>query len=325
MVDVALNALLREDAPVANLHEGLLYALGLDQEDSKIRGKRIRPALCLVTCEALGGDPKQSIPFAMAVELMHNFFLVHDDIEDGDEFRRDRPSVWKKYGLAHGINIGDFLFTKVFSAFLLRRGEDLDPLLRIRLLELLVDTLEHTHVGQTLDMNALGQNSISMAGYMDIVTNKTAYYLAAPIIGGAMIAGADANIIGAIRRMGQSVGPVFQIVDDTIDLTHGKGRETIGSDIREGKRSFLVAHTAMRAPEAERAEMFDILNLPREMTTDAHIARVADLFDKYGAIEAGRAFCNDLMKKAKESIADIPKELRDTLLGIFDGLLDRKI
>jgi len=397
-VDRALEQFLRSDPrDVPNLHDGVLYALGLDQRDPAIRGKRIRPALCLITCEALGGDTQKALPFAMAIELMHNFFLVHDDIEDGDQFRRGRPSVWKRYGLAHAINIGDFLFTKVFAAFLSRRAdtdgaetdgagtasaetagagtdgvtnsapsgvEDLP--LQFALCRLLVETLEYTHVGQAQDINALRSRDITIEQYLEIVTNKTGYYLAAPMLGGAMVAGASPQTLEAIRNLGKCVGPVFQIVDDSIDLTHGKGRETVGSDVREGKRSYLVAWAASKASAAakesaaananaspserkvspserkvspseckvspserevspsERDEMFRILDLPREETTPEHVAWVRALFDRVGAIEAGRAHCRKLMDQAHAAMANAPARLRDTLLTLFEALLDRK-
>jgi geranylgeranyl pyrophosphate synthase len=362
-VDRALEAFLRSDPrDVPNLHDGVLYALGLDQQDPAIRGKRIRPALCLITCEALDGDAQKALPFAMAIELMHNFFLVHDDIEDGDQFRRGRPSVWKRYGLAHAVNIGDFLFTKVFAAFLSRRADTdgggtdgvtdsapsgvEDLALQFALCRLLVETLEYTHVGQAQDINALRSRDITIEQYLEIVTNKTGYYLAAPMLGGAMVAGASPQTLEAIRNLGKCVGPVFQIVDDTIDLTHGKGRESVGSDVREGKRSYLVAWAASKASAAaganvspserkvspserevspsERDEMFRILDLPREETTAEHVAWVRALFDRVGAIEAGRAHCRALMDQAHAVMSAAPARLRDTLLALFEALLDRK-
>jgi geranylgeranyl pyrophosphate synthase len=340
-VDRALEAFLRSDPrDVPNLHDGVLYALGLDQQDPAIRGKRIRPALCLIACEALDGDSQKALPFAMAIELMHNFFLVHDDIEDGDQFRRGRPSVWKRYGLAHAVNIGDFLFTKVFSALLSGRADTdgagtdggtssapsgvEDLALQFALCRLLVETLEYTHVGQAQDINALRRRDITIEQYLEIVTNKTGYYLAAPMLGGAMVAGASPQTLEAIRNLGKCVGPVFQIVDDTIDLTHGKGRETVGSDVREGKRSYLVAWAAAKASPSERDEMFRILDLPREETTAEHVAWVRALFDRVGAIEAGHAHCRKLMDQAHAVMSDAPARLRDTLLPLFEALLDRK-
>ncbi|NQU42842.1 polyprenyl synthetase family protein [bacterium] len=323
--DRAIEAFLREtDSGIENLHDGILYAMGFDQEDVTLRGKRIRPALCLIACEALGGDGERALPFAMAVELMHNFFLVHDDIQDGDQFRRGRPSVWQHYGISHAINIGDYLFTKVFAALISGAKKDADSALQLRLWDLLVGTLDKTHIGQALDMNALRKRSVSVDDYMEIVINKTGYYLAAPMLGGAMVAGAEEPVLQALRDLGRYVGPVFQIVDDLIDLTHGKGRETTGSDIREGKRSYLVAYTAAKADEGECEELFRILDLAREDTGDTEVEWVRGLFDQYGAIDAGRTFCRILLDKARLAMAPTPERLRRTLLPIFESLLERK-
>ena len=324
-VDAALEAFLRTGpGPVENLHDGVLYALGLDQEDPLLRGKRIRPALCLVVCETLGGDAEQAMPFALAIELMHNFFLVHDDIQDGDAYRRGRPSVWKRYGRNHAINIGDYLFTKVFSALLSARETDLGPEKQLALLAVLAEALEYTHVGQAQDMNARASRDIMIERYLEIVRNKTGVYLAAPLVGGAIVAGAGPETIEAIREMGRYAGPVFQIVDDTIDLTDGKGRERAGSDIREGKRSYLVAYTAERATATERDELFRILDLPRQETSDEALDWTRQLFATYGAVEAGRSLCRELMAQSHKALTPAPPDLRDVLIGVFEGLLERK-
>ncbi|MFQ6013794.1 MAG: polyprenyl synthetase family protein, partial [Thermoplasmata archaeon] len=105
-VDEELDAWLPPAGGVPRLHEGVRYALGLDVPERKRRGKRLRPVLCLLTAESLAGDPNQAMPFALASEMLHNFMLVHDDIEDGDRVRRGRDTVWVRYGLEHAINIG---------------------------------------------------------------------------------------------------------------------------------------------------------------------------------------------------------------------------
>lgn len=231
-------------APVPNLHDAMAYALGTDVDDPLQRGKRIRPVLCLLSCEALGAPLERAEPFALAIELMHNFCLVHDDIEDGDTTRRGRDAVWVKYGLAHAINVGDFLLVHTQKVLAETTQPGLSDAARIRLLQLLSHTLERTHIGQSMDITARTDRDLTVERYMELVREKTGFYLAAPIQGGAIAAGAGEDVIATIGEMAALLGPLFQIADDIIDLTHGKGREAIGSDIREGKRSFLVAHTA---------------------------------------------------------------------------------
>src|SRR5690606_14547938 len=245
MVDDCLRKIIApKKEPISNLDDGMAYALGLDPEGGN-SGKRIRPLLCLLVCRELSGDARPGLPFAAAIELMHNFCLVHDDIEDGDEVRRGRPAVWKQFGLPHAINIGDYLFTKVFEALLLD-SYSTPPERLVRLFELMRSTLDHTHRGQALDMNAR-EGRIDVNHYMNLVTEKTGHYLAAPLVAGAICSDAEADVIAALNTFGLMIGPMFQIRDDVIDLTHGKGRNSIGNDIREGKRSFLVAHALEHA------------------------------------------------------------------------------
>lgn len=305
---------------ILNLDDGIAYALGLDDEKANA-GKRIRPILSLLVCDSLSNSYEAALPFAAAIELMHNFALVHDDIEDGDEFRRGRPSVWVKYGVPHAINIGDYLFTKIYEALLINR--DKLPADRIvKLFDLMTNTLDHTHRGQALDMNArIGR--ITEDEYMNLVKEKTGYYLAAPLLAGAIAAGAEDSVLDALNSFGQHIGPLFQIKDDVIDLTHGKGRETIGSDIKEGKRSYLVAYAFGNATAENQKEIEAILDLPRNETTDQHIATMLDIFQKCGAMSAAQEKMNFLENGAKSALDKLPEPLRSRLHEITDYLVSR--
>jgi geranylgeranyl pyrophosphate synthase len=320
-IDDALRKLIAPTgARIPNLDDGMAYALGLD-EGAKSTGKRIRPLLCLLVCDTLSGASRAALPFAAAIELMHNFCLVHDDIEDGDEFRRGRPAVWKHFGLPHAINIGDYLFTKIFQALLMDEFQT-PPEKIVRLFDLMRSTLDHTHRGQALDMNArVGR--ITSEEYMHLVTEKTGHYLAAPLIAGAICADASPGQIAALATFGLKIGPMFQIRDDVIDLTHGKGREAIGSDVREGKRSFLVAHALKTAGGAEQETLLRILDLSREDTTKEHVHEVEQIFSKCGAIEAADAMCDELKRAAFGALDELPETLKDQLTQITSYLAGR--
>lgn len=309
-------------AHVENLHDGVRYALGLDDEN--YRGKRVRPALAVLTCEALGGSRRLAMPFAAAVEMMHNFFLAHDDIEDGDETRHGRPAVWRRYGLAHAINIGDYLHARTMAVVLMSIEEGVSHEKTIRLLSLLSDTLDHTVRGQARDITARGSARLTVDDYMKIVREKTGFYLAAPILGGAILAGADEPVIAAIRKFGDAVGPMYQIMDDLIDLTEDKGRGECGADVREGKRSFMVAHALANLDEPSRKELCDILDRPREETTPADVDRAIALFESCGAMDAARETIDGLGRHAREATAEMPDRLRDLLLAFTEYLESRK-
>ena len=319
-LDHALRALVSaHESTIPNLDEGLIYSLGLDHSSNQ--GKRIRPLLCLLVCDSLSGRTRQAMPFAAAIELMHNFCLVHDDIEDGDEYRRGRPAVWKRYGLAHAINIGDYLFTKIFAALLSGLGEMTHEKV-VRFFALMGATLDHTHRGQALDINARA-GIITIEQYMRLVTEKTGHYLAAPLVAGAIAADASQAVEEALNAFGLFIGPMFQIRDDLIDLTHGKGREQVGSDIREGKRSFLVAYTCEHASPSDRAELISILDLPRDETTADHVDRAMQIFQAYNALDEAKRVCAELKASALGALKTLPAGLRNRLSEVTEYLVER--
>jgi len=314
---------LPEAEPIANLDDGVRYALGLDVGSDLLRGKRLRPALAVLTCEALGGQRSHVLPFAVAIELVHNYFLVHDDIEDGDVMRHARPTVWQKFGLPHGINIGDYLHGRATAVILrsLDCGVSLADVLR--LLNLLAETLDHTHRGQALDMNARSRADLTIEQYLAIVAEKTGHYLAAPMIGGAIVAGASESLLDEIRTYGSAVGPMYQIADDLIDLTEGKGRGERGADIREGKRSFMVVFALSRLDAATQKDLLEILDRPRQATSPRDVARAIELLEECEAIEQARAAIRDFSRRARESAARMPERLGRLLTGATDSLESR--
>jgi len=305
------------------LHEGLTFALGVDIAERSARGKRIRPALCLLTADALGADATRAMPFALSIELMHNFCLVHDDIEDGDRMRRGRESVWIKYGVPQAINIGDYLLVQAQRALTHWGKPELNEAMRFGLMRLLTHTLDRTHIGQALDMNARESREISVEDYMRIVREKTGYYLAAPIQGGALVAGATEAVLESIGAMAQVLGPMFQIMDDVIDLTEGKGRDAAGSDIREGKRSYLVAHAAERTNAKDREKMFAILDRPRENTSPEDVAWMSGLFETCGAMRSARDKCRELHNESLMTLNALPETLAKELGPVFESLASR--
>ncbi len=298
---------------IRNLHDAVWYHLDTG-------GKRIRPVLAILTCESLGGDTRKVLKFAAACELLHNWLLIHDDIEDGDRVRRDKPAVWVKYGLAHGINVGDFMSEKVYELIL---RSELDNETKLRLVKEVVETCVKTSEGQTLDMNLRKNNSPSESDYMKMIKLKTAWYLTLPMVGGAIIAGRS-DLVERIREFGMRIGPAFQIADDLLDLTKGKGRKEIGSDIREGKRSIMVVHCCSKCLPNERERLFEILNKPREETTREDVEFVKNLFEKYDSIEYARDKAKSLIEESKKITSGMPERLREVLDEFAEYLVERK-
>ena len=310
MVEKEMKRLFPESIP--NLYDAINYHLGTG-------GKRIRPVLAIATCESLGGDSKKAIPFAVACEILHNWLLVHDDIEDEDRVRRDKPTLWVKYGIAHAINAGDLMAQKVYDLIL---QSDLDSETIIKLMRAMVNASIKTAEGQAMDINLRSNNEPTEEEYMKTVTGKTAYYFSAPMIGGAIVANAD-NIIKSLEEFGKKAGPAFQIADDLLDMTQGKGRGEIGRDVKEGKRSMLVVHCLSRCDSDEKARLLDILNRPVAQTSNEEVLWVKGLFEKHSSIDYARNKAEKLIEESKIAIRDLPENLRNILEAFADYLIKR--
>ncbi len=295
------DLLAREMPPdsVPYLSEGVWYQFSSG-------GKRLRPALCLLTCEKLGGDPERSLPFALAAEILHNVLLIHDDIEDGDTMRRDRKTLWTHLDLANAINVSDYLISNAYRILL---KSPVDPQTINRLVGIYSLTFQRTVEGQALDINLRGCETLDVSTYYRIVQLKTAYYLTFNLVGGAIIAGIDGAVIDLLWELGRCLGPAFQIRDDVIDLTRGKGRGgEIGCDIREGKPSIFFAYSLEKLPQdsPERARLIELTRRPREETTGDDVETVVASYRQAGAFDFAESECSRLIDRAFEVIERLP-------------------
>ncbi|GJQ60040.1 MAG: polyprenyl synthetase family protein [Candidatus Scalindua sp. AMX11] len=312
-----IDTLLKEFIPPErddNLSEPIWHHL-------RTGGKRIRPAICLITCEELGGNPDDALHFALAIEILHNMFLLHDDIEDGDTMRRDQPTVWVKYGIANAVNAGDYLLARAYQS-VLASPIPLDR--KMKLLEIFTDTYEKTVQGQALDIDARAARDFSVKRYLDMVELKTGFYLACGMVGGSIVSGGSHEVIDKIWKLGKLMGPAFQIKDDLIDLTIGKGRGgVIGSDIKEGKASFLYAYAYEIADKDDKEILARIMAKERETTTEKDIKDVLDIYGKYGAMESAQNHAEELTKQAKSVIDDIPVHNKEVFREIANFMIER--
>ncbi len=269
-------------------------------------GKRLRPALCLMACDALGGDPKSSLPFAMATEILHNFLLIHDDIEDGDTMRRDMKTLWAEIGIPNALNVADFMISRAYRLIL---EAPLEGDTNLRLARQFSFTLQKTVEGQALDINLRGNADVGLETYQKIVTHKTAYYLALPWVGGAIVAGAADDQLEPLWELGRLLGPAFQIRDDLIDLTEGKGRGgEVGCDIREGKPSICFAHVLDKnvGTDEERARLLEVIRADREETGEDDIAWVIDFYTREGVIDYAQKEAEGLAAKCQDVVSELP-------------------
>ena len=249
----------------------LNYHLGFAEADGSPvdfkSGKRIRPILTLLCCEACGADPRLALGAAAAVELLHNFSLIHDDIEDRDELRRGRSTLWKIWGEAQAINAGDAMFSIAHLA--LERSVDAGvPAERVlRALILFDTTCLHLTVGQHLDLDFENRGDVTAAKYLAMIEGKTAALTRAACEIGAIVAGAPAEQTAALGEFGKWLGIAFQLQDDVLGIW---GDPTVtgkqDSDLAHGKRTLPVLFAAERDPVVREQYLRNDTPEPRDIT-----------------------------------------------------------
>ena len=221
----------------------LAYHLGWEGEGAGVeaRGKRIRPLLVLLTTAAAGGEWSRALPAAAAVELVHNFSLIHDDIEDNSPTRRGRPTVWQKWGVAQAINAGDAMFTLAHLATL-RLQDTAYSLIAFKATQILQNVCLRLTQGQYMDLAYEARCDLSLEAYWTMVGGKTAALLSACTELGALVAEAGETTCAAYHEFGYTLGLAFQAQDDLLGIwgdaaITGKSAE---SDLLSGKKSLPV-------------------------------------------------------------------------------------
>ncbi len=230
-------------------HEMLAYHMGWSRTGTKqpSAGKRVRPLLVLLVCEAVGGRWRRALPAAAALELVHNFSLVHDDIQDNSPTRRGRPALWKLYGTALAINAGDALLTIANQAVLgLDRDQDASQILRVaRVMQ--KACLDLTR-GQYLDLAHQNTSQLSLRQYWSMIDGKTAALLSACTESGAILGGASKHVQRGYREFGRLLGAAFQVQDDILGIWGSESAtgKSAASDLAEGKLSLPVVYGLRR-------------------------------------------------------------------------------
>ena len=216
-------------------------------------GKRIRPLLCLLACAAAGGDPGAALPAAAGLELLHNFSLIHDDIEDDSPLRRHRPTTWTIFGLPITCNAGDAMFSLAHTAFYRMEALGVPPATVLAALRRFDEMCVALTEGQFLDMSFEGRLSVTPDDYFRMIAGKTGALLAvAPEIG-ALVAGAAPATVAAYRRYGAALGLAFQLQDDILGIWGDESAtgKSAASDILSKKKSlpvlYALAHEAVGA------------------------------------------------------------------------------
>jgi geranylgeranyl diphosphate synthase type I len=291
-------ARLIDSRPPISLYEMARYHLGLDADGDRAihSGKRVRAALCLLSCAAAGGSAEAAAPAAAALELVHGFTLLHDDVADRDQTRRGRPAVWTRWGVGQAVTAGDALFALANVALEPTAGTTVSPQIAVEVASDLNQAVLAVCEGQHLDIAHEGRDDIAVPDYLEMIDRKTAALFAAACAMGARLGSAHPCQRDALRAFGRHLGLAFQIRDDALGIWGDPADlgKPVGGDLRRNKRSLPVVYALSEAPEAERAWFADQLHAG--IASDDRAAELASWLDRRGA----RAFCD---RKAREHLS----------------------
>jgi geranylgeranyl diphosphate synthase type I len=292
------------DPSTAGVYEMIRYHLGLDGTNGP-RGKRMRPLLGLLAYASIAGDHRAALPGAAAVELGHNFSLVHDDIEDGDVERRHRATLWALHGVPQAINTGDLIFS--LSRVALHRLTDLgfSDAKVLRLMRLYDETCVLLCEGQYIDIaTSAADDPMTVELYFDMIGRKTAALISASIEAGALLATDDEAVIAGYRRFGWALGLAFQLNDDLLGIwgqEQKTGKEP--TDVARHKKTLPVLYAFQHGEAADRRRLGELYASPEPTTAD--VAEIVAILERSG----GQDFTRDEARR-----------YRDAALAELDGL-----
>lgn len=248
-LEAEMRHVLRDGTDDLIEHYGMMhYHMGWSDErfrsETLPAGKRLRPMLCLLSCHEVGGDPANALPAAASIEILHNFSLVHDDIEDGDVTRRHRPTVWKVWGVPQAINAGDSMYTLAYAAMQRLSQRGLPAKTVLAALEIFTQACLELTEGQHLDLSFEQRSGVTVDEYMRMISGKTAALIGCSTNLGGKIGRATSPQQEALRRFGIAIGLAFQIQDDILGIwgdpeVTGKAA---GNDILRRKKSLPLLY-----------------------------------------------------------------------------------
>lgn len=297
-------------APYLAAGEPACYLYDLIRDYPARPGKGLRPALLLATCQAFGGSVRSGLPAAVALELLHNAFLVHDDIEDGSARRRGAPTLHRLHGVELAINAGDAL------AALALQPLRADPMLGNRISRMLVGELStiirHTTEGQALELGWRRHAVVGLgaADYVRLAAKKTCWYTTvAPLRMGALACNRGGGRSAALTRFGLHLGIAFQIRDDLLNLDGDPAADKDRySDLREGKHTLMLIHLLAESGPEDRARLVDQLAAPRP---DGE-SWMLELMHRYGSLDYARDFAAGITAAAYDAFDEAFRGVPDS-------------
>jgi len=286
-------------------------------------GKRLRPTLCMLSCDAFGGDVKDALPTAIAIEFFHNFTLVHDDIQDKSQLRRGEPTLHIKYGVPIVLNAGDGLYAISYQVL-----EDNEEILGIkkawRIFKEMIDMNVLLVEGQAMDLGFSGtkEKEMSEDTFMELLRKKTGVLFKASARCGAIIADASEGDIDSIGSFWENVGIAFQIRDDILNVT-GKEEEygkKIGDDISEGKPTLLLIHCLKSCNTREKKIIMDNTSIPYDPDG---VKKVIELYKRYGSIDYAERRAEECMRSSYDILDKISLQDKEEIRSFAEFFIER--
>ncbi|MCL6578443.1 MAG: polyprenyl synthetase family protein [Candidatus Bathyarchaeota archaeon] len=294
-------------------------------------GKRWRPALFLLICEALGKKSEDFVDFAIIPEVVHNGTLMVDDIEDASELRRGKPCTYKIYGLDIAINAGNSMYYLPLMPLIEKKAK-MPPQKLCKVYEIYVQEMISLSLGQAMDIawhrGLANADEIDEKGYLQMCAYKTGTLarMAAKIA--AVLADANEELVEKLGFFAESIGIAFQIQDDILDLTSGefaKKKGGRGQDITEGKRSLIVIHTLKVANNKDRNRLIEILNM--HTSNQKLVEEAISIMEKYDSINYAKNLAKEMVKNSWKKVEKLlpASDAKEKLNAFAKFLIERKL
>lgn len=288
-------------------------------------GKRLRPIITMLSCEAVGGVPENTIPLGISLEYMHNSTLVHDDIIDRDEWRRGLQTTHKKFGLSLAILAGDALIGETYRMLSYMAPPEMESVTYKEIIRSIADAAKRFYEGEAMDIEFAHRFDVTLPEYMVMIEKKTAqlYWVAGK--GGALIGKGTKKQVENMAEYGKLFGLMFQIKDDLLNILTDQaelGKQMVGSDILNGKRTLMVVHALSKVTDETKKKMMAIIG--NEKATQNDLMDVIDIFREAGSIDYAQNKLKEFRKKAKLCLDVVGEsESKETLMALADYSITR--
>lgn len=321
LTDLVEEKLLELELPSypKTLYDPVKYTLSLG-------GKRIRPYFTLIACGLCGGEPEEALPAGIAIELLHNFTLLHDDIMDSADTRRGEKSVFRKWDSSTAILSGDAMYAWAFEQLQYYGKSDLyNKQQYARIMEIFLESARTVCEGQAYDLEFESKKDVTIAEYLNMIQGKTAALISASFKLGGAVAGTDTDCINKLEDIGSEVGTAFQIQDDLLDIIadpskFGKKR---GGDIAEGKKTYLSILALEEGNEQQKELLKSVFE--KNVVSSEDIDRIINLYMKLDIIDKTKSKVEEHYEKAMSCLKDFASsKYKDDVISYLYNLINRE-